>query len=50
MIHKRNQLEEPEGKNNINSKSGKCEHGLQRSRCRDCGGSSFCVHDRRKNT
>lgn len=21
-----------------------CEHGRQKSRCRDCGGSSFCVH------
>ena len=32
MSHKRNQLEEPEGKNNNNSKSVKCDHGLRRSR------------------
>ena len=49
MSHKRNQLEEPEGKNNNNSKSGKCEHGRQKSTCKDCGGSSICIHDRQKS-
>jgi hypothetical protein len=23
-----------------------CEHGRQRSRCKDCGGSGFCEHNR----
>ena len=27
----------------------KCEHGRQRSRCKDCGGSSFCEHGRRRH-
>ena len=48
MSHKRNQLEEPEEKNS--SKSGKCEHRLRTSRCRDCGGNALCVHFRRKHT
>ena len=26
-----------------------CEHGRQRSRCRECGGSSFCEHGRRRS-
>jgi len=27
----------------------KCEHGRQRSRCKDCGGSSICEHDRERS-
>ncbi len=27
----------------------KCEHGKQKSRCRDCGGSSFCEHGKLKS-
>ena len=26
----------------------KCEHGRERSRCKDCGGSSICEHGRRR--
>ena len=28
----------------------KCEHNRQKSRCRDCGGSSICEHNKRKST
>ena len=28
----------------------KCEHGKQKSRCKDCGGSSICEHGRYKST
>jgi hypothetical protein len=28
----------------------KCEHERERSRCRDCGGSSYCEHDRVRQT
>jgi len=27
----------------------KCEHGRQKSRCKDCGGSSICLHNRDKS-
>ena len=27
----------------------KCEHGKQRSRCKECGGSSICEHNRQRN-
>ena len=27
----------------------KCEHGRQRSRCKDCGGASICEHNRRRS-
>lgn len=27
----------------------KCEHGRQKSRCNDCGGTSFCEHGRQKS-
>ena len=27
----------------------KCEHGRERSRCKDCGGSGICEHGRRRN-
>ena len=33
---------------NINVYS-KCEHGRQKSRCRDCGGSSICEHGKVKD-
>ena len=26
----------------------KCEHGRQRNRCKDCGGSSICEHGRQR--
>ena len=26
----------------------KCEHGRQRSQCKDCGGGSFCEHGRQR--
>ena len=26
-----------------------CPHGRQRSRCKECGGSSFCEHGRRRS-
>ena len=26
----------------------KCEHGRERSRCKECGGSSICEHGRRR--
>jgi len=26
-----------------------CEHGRERSQCRDCGGGSICQHDRRRS-
>ena len=26
----------------------KCEHGRQRSRCKDCGGSGICEHGRER--
>jgi len=29
---------------------GKCQHGRQKSRCKDCGGIGICEHGRRKNT
>ena len=28
----------------------KCEHGRQRSQCKDCGGGSICEHGRRRST
>ena len=28
----------------------KCEHGKQKSRCKECGGSAFCEHGKRKST
>jgi hypothetical protein len=28
----------------------KCEHGKERTRCRDCGGGSFCTHDRMRGS
>jgi hypothetical protein len=28
----------------------KCEHGMERTRCKDCGGGSICDHDRVRNT
>ena len=27
----------------------KCEHGRQRNKCKDCGGSQICFHGRRRN-
>ena len=27
----------------------KCEHGRERYRCKDCGGSSFCEHGRQRS-
>ena len=27
----------------------KCEHGRERSRCKECGGSSICEHGRRRS-
>ena len=27
----------------------KCEHGQQRSRCKECGGASICQHGRRRS-
>ena len=27
----------------------RCKHGRERSRCKDCGGSSFCEHGRQRN-
>jgi hypothetical protein len=27
----------------------KCEHGKQKSRCKECGGSSFCEHGKQKS-
>ena len=27
----------------------KCEHGRERSRCKDCGGSGICEHGRRRS-
>ena len=27
----------------------KCEHGRQKSHCKDCGGSEVCEHNRRKS-
>jgi hypothetical protein len=29
-------------------KGGKCAHGRQRSRCKECGGASICSHGRRR--
>ena len=31
------------------SEKWRCEHGRQKCRCRDCGGVSFCHHDRRRS-
>ena len=28
----------------------KCEHGRQRTYCKDCGGGGLCEHGRRRNT
>ena len=27
----------------------KCEHGRERSRCKDCGGSGICEHGRQRS-
>ena len=27
----------------------KCEHGRERSRCKDCGQTGICVHGRKKS-
>ena len=27
-----------------------CEHDRQRSKCKECGGSSICEHGRQRNT
>ena len=31
---------------NLWDRKGYCEHGRQRSRCKECGGGSICEHDR----
>jgi hypothetical protein len=31
---------------NLWDRKGSCEHGRQRSRCKECGGGSICEHDR----
>ena len=31
------------------SKRAKCEHGRQRSKCKECGGSGICQHGRRRS-
>ena len=36
-------------KNSVCRGSGLCEHGRQRSQCKDCGGSGLCEHGRRKS-
>ena len=44
-----NELNPPEDQSNNNENGNKqsiCEHGRQRSRCKDCGGSAFCEHGR----
>jgi hypothetical protein len=30
----------------VTRKYARCEHGRQRSRCRECGGGGICEHDR----
>ena len=30
-------------------KGGKCAHGRQRCRCKECGGASICAHGRRRS-
>jgi hypothetical protein len=30
-------------------KNNKCEHGIRKSRCLDCGGSEMCEHNKRKS-
>ena len=32
--------------NNNSRKKYKCEHGRQRSKCKDCGGIGICEHDK----
>ena len=32
-----------------NRDNNKCEHGIQRSRCKECDGSEFCEHNRRRS-
>eukprot|EP00966_Prymnesium_polylepis_P126811 2932744-Prymnesium_polylepis.2 len=33
-----------------NGKQFCCEHGRQRCRCKECGGSQICEHGRQRNT
>jgi hypothetical protein len=37
------------GADHILQKAGFCTHGRQRSRCKECGGSSICTHGRRQD-
>ena len=32
----------------MKQRRGRCEHGRQRNRCRECGGSGICVHGRER--
>ena len=32
------------------NEKNKCEHGRQRNKCKDCGGSQICEHGRQRNT
>ena len=32
-----------------NKEKYKCEHNIQKSRCKECGGSSICEHNKRKS-
>ena len=33
----------------VNVKTKKCEHGIRKSRCKQCGGSSICEHGKQKS-
>jgi len=35
--------------NGIKIRKKKCEHGRQKSKCKECGGSSICKHSRQKS-
>jgi len=37
-------------KNRDNIRKNKCEHGKQKSSCKECCGSQICEHNRRKST
>ncbi len=36
-------------KNRNRIRASKCEHGIRKSRCKDCGGSEICEHNRIKS-